>query len=81
MSKKTVYFYALFLKQNVKAYSHGTKTGVKMGSHKVCQIEFALRGTYEQRSSFRKSGHMLTGEIAVGQKSAAVYIAFQSLIV
>ena len=66
MTKKTVNLYPLFLKQDVKTNSHSAKAGIKIGSHKVGKIEFALWRTYKQWSSFCKSSHMLTGEIAVG---------------
>ena len=52
-----------------------------MHSHEVCQIEFRIRCTCENRTALVESGYMLAGEIVVGKESAAVCLSLQCFVV
>ena len=81
MSQKLIDLYMLLVQKDIQAHTHGPKAGIEIISHKISQSKFALRGTHEQRASFFKTGHMLTGEITVGKKTATVRIALQCFII
>ena len=52
-----------------------------MRPHKVGQGKCRIRLADEQGSSLLKPGHMLSGEIVVGQQTATVRVSFQRLVV
>ena len=51
------------------------KRCVEMSPHEVREVEFRVRRSHKERSSFVDMRDALSGEIAVGHKSAAVRIA------
>ena len=80
MSLQFIQRYAFLLGQNIKSSLQRTHCCIEVCAHKVCQIEFAVGLTYQQRSSFIKTGDMFSGVIIVGKYIAAILIAFQRLV-
>ena len=81
MSHHAVQFHILFLQKDIHSCLQRAKGCIEVDTHEIGKIEAALRRAYKERSSFVKSGDMLAREIIVCEQSAAVFVAFQRLIV
>ena len=81
MPGDAVHCHSLFFQKDVQTDLQRSQGGIQVRAHEVGKIELAVRCTHKHRTAFFKSGNMLSGEVVVSQKSAAVLVAFQGLII
>ena len=80
VAENLVDLHMLLFHQDIKADFQGAKGSKQVDSHKVCQIEFRIRSTCEDRTALVEAGYVLAGEVVVGKESAAVCVALQALL-
>ena len=81
VAENLVDLHMLLFHQDIKADFQGAKGSKQVDSHKVCQIEFRIRSTCEDRTALVEAGYVLAGEVVVGKESAAVCVALQGFVV
>ena len=81
MAENLVDLHMLLFHQDIKADFQGAKGSKQVDSHKICQIEFRIRSTCEDRTALVEAGYVLAGEVVVGKESAAVCVALQGFVV
>ncbi len=81
VAENLVDLHMILFHQDIKADFQGAKGSKQVDSHKVCQIEFRIRSTCEDRTALVEAGYVLAGEVVVGKESAAVCVALQGFVV
>ena len=77
MTRDAVYGYFLIFEQNVVANFQYTDGSIELGTHEVGKRELIVSGTHKEGTAVSKSRNGLTRHIVVGEKAAAVDIAFK----